>query len=576
MELGKQLDASGRAWRGRLICLLLLVLPARVPAQDSSAVTGQISSVKELYDAGQWEAVVEATPETSEEPAELELYRGLALARLERWADAQRAFEAGLARSPRDTRFFDELAGLAYREKELWRTERLLRRALRINPNDDYANDLLATSYFLEGNLEAALKYWNRVGKPRLSDLLFSPQPRVKPIILDRAFEFSRGAAWQRNQFLTTRALLGNLHIFSGMRFDLEAQPDDTFHLVFDSVEKGPWGSSKWEGLLSLLRGLPYQTVYPEIFNLNRSGLNWLSSLRWDREKRRVFSEVAAPLGDDPKWRYRIYFDARNENWNLTNTFLPSLPSPTGLNLEKATGGIELQSIVSGRWSWSAGLAYSYRTFRNLQGLPLQAGTFFTSGSSFSYQARVARSLVRFPERRFTLDSSATGEIGTFLSGPLGRYGRLEGDLQSTWLPQARGDDYEIQGRLRGGRTFGEVPFDEFFVLGFDRDTDLWMRGHPGLAGGEKGNAPLGRGYVLANWEVSKIVHSGPFVVLKVGPFVDTGQVYDSSGYFGSRKWLWDTGVQVKVRILGSFEFVVGYGKDLRSGNNSIFTTVTP
>jgi hypothetical protein len=129
---------------------------------------------------------------------------------------------------------------------------------------------------------------------------------------------------------------------------------------------------------------------------------------------------------------------------------------------------------------------------------------------------------------------------------------------------------------LRGGRTFGDVPFDELFVLGFDRDTDLWMRGHPGLLGGEKGNAPLGRNYVLANWEIGKIVHSWPFVVLTVAPFVDTGQVDDPSGYFGSRKWLCDADVQVKLRVLGSFDVVVGYSKDLRSRNNSVFTTVTP
>ena len=43
-----------------------------------------------------------------------------------------------------------------------------LRRALRLAPRDDYTNNFLATIYFLEGNLDAALKYWNRSGKPLL------------------------------------------------------------------------------------------------------------------------------------------------------------------------------------------------------------------------------------------------------------------------------------------------------------------------------------------------------------------------------------------------------------------------
>jgi hypothetical protein len=60
-----------------------------------------------------------------------------------------------------------------------------------------------------------------------------------------------------------------------------------------------------------------------------------------------------------------------------------------------------------------------------------------------------------------------------------------------------------------------------------------------------------------------------------VGPFLDSGKISDPSGYFGSPKWLWDTGMQAKIRVLGSFEFALGYGKNLRSGNNSFYTTVS-
>jgi hypothetical protein len=102
----------------------------------------------------------------------------------------------------------------------------------------------------------------------------------------------------------------------------------------------------------------------------------------------------------------------------------------------------------------------------------------------------------------------------------------------------------------------------------------LWMRGHPGLLSGQKGNAPLGREYVLANTEIDKIVYTAPFMAFRLGPFLDTGKAYDPSGYFGSPKWMWDTGAQLKIRVLGSFEFVLGYGRDLRSGRNSFFTAL--
>jgi tetratricopeptide (TPR) repeat protein len=575
MELHGRLDSAGAAADRRLIFLLLLLfLPNRALPQATLPTTDRISEVKKLYDAQRWSEVIQTVPESPDEAADLELYRGLALAQLQRWGEAKKAFEAGLVRNPRDARFLVELAGIAYREKQFSRAKRELRRALAIDGRDDYANNFLASIYFLEGNLEAALKYWNRAGKPKLEDLTFDPQPRLNPLLLDRAFAFSRGSEWRRDPFLTTQARLEGLDLFPHMLFELEALADGSFDLKFRGSERNGWGSTKWEGLISLLRGLPYQSVYPEFYNLDHGGLNWRSLVRWDDEKRRVFTEIAAPLGENPGVRYRIYFDGRNENWDLRNTITSSTTSSAHLNLEKAVAGADI-SVASGRWQWKSSVEYSYRKFRNLAGVPPQTAAFFTNGSAIALRSRVGRSLIRFPERRFRLDSSATGEFGTFFENPLNRYGRIEGSLPVDWFPQAKGEDYEMQGNLRGGRTFGKVPFDELFMLGFERDNDLWLRGHPGLRNGEKGNAPLGRNYVLANWEMNKIVYKGAFFTVKLGPFLDSGKIYDPSGNFGSPKWLWDTGIQAKIRLLGSLEFVLGYGKDLRSGNNSFFTTVT-
>ncbi len=108
------------------------------------------------------------------------------------------------------------------------------------------------------------------------------------------------------------------------------------------------------------------------------------------------------------------------------------------------------------------------------------------------------------------------------------------------WLPQSQGDDYEIQQRFRTGKTFGDVPFDELFILGLERDNDLEMRGHIGTRDGRKGSAPLGRNYFLSNWEADKNVYSNGIFTVKLGPFLDTGKITDASTGLGSQKWLWD------------------------------------
>src|SRR4029077_20263736 len=187
MELYPQLDIVGGAASRRLIFLLAFLFVHAAPTLPQAAppATDRKSQITKLYDAGRWNEVIAAVPESSNENPDLELYRGLALAHLQRWPEAAKTFEAGLANHPRDARFLTELAGIAYREKQFSRAKRELRRALAIEPRDAYANDFLASIYYLEGNLEAALKYWNRTGKPKLADLIFNPQPRLSPLILD-------------------------------------------------------------------------------------------------------------------------------------------------------------------------------------------------------------------------------------------------------------------------------------------------------------------------------------------------------------------------------------------------------
>ncbi len=534
-----------------------------------------MAEVKQLYDAGHWSEVVDAVPDLDNQSADLQIYRGLALAKLERWDDAQKTFEAGAELYPRDPRFLVELGGIAYRQKAFSAAEQHLRRALAIQPQDDYSNNFLASIYFLDGNLEAALKYWNRAGRPQLADLRFERQPKLMPLVIDRAVRFSPGTTWRRDAFLRTELQLGALDLYPHRVYDLQAQPDGSFKLTIRSSERNSWGSTKWEGALSLLRGLPYESVYPEFYNLDKKGVNWRSFFRWDDQKRRLSSELAAPLALNPAVRYRIYFDARNENWNISSTLAPNAPALAGLNLEKAAAGGEIRFIPSGRWEWNTGVEYSYRKFRDLVAIPAPASSFFTNGSSLALRAGVKRSLIRFPETRFAVDSSASAEVGTFFENPLGRYGRLEGGLAATWYPKSRGDDYEMQASLKGGKTFGLVPFDELFTLGFERDNDLLLRGHPGLINGQKGRAPMGRDFVLANSEFDKVLHGNGLFSVRLGPLLDTGRIYDPSGFLGTRNWLWDTGAQAKIRVLGNVEFVLGWGKDLRTGNNSFFTKVS-
>ena len=577
MAAKPQLDAAGGARKGRVIRFLVVLMLFGFPvfAQDQPPEQARLAGAQKAFDAGNWEEAASLARGPADQSPNLDFLMGLALARQEKWSEAKQSFESGFRKAPGDSRFLVELAGIAYKQKDFRVAKNRLHASFRLNEKDAYAREFLATIYFLEGNLEAALKYWNPEGKPQLRSVAFAPSLKLKESLRNRMLAFNAPQVLTGDALLTTESRLDNLGVFSNRRIELTPTDSGNYDVTLHLGERNGWGDSKLEGIVSLLSGLPYATVYPEFYNLGHGAVNATSLARWDPEKRRVSVALSLPVYGDPGLRLRVYADARNENWNLTRTFFGSAAPLGDLNIRRVAAGAEFRAVVDGNWNWTSGAEIARRNFRNLPG-PLSSSErpFFTGTTSLSAWLGTGRSLLRVPERRFTLDASAQLEAGREFSDGLGPFGTLRGSLLAHWLPQAQGDDYEIETRIRAGGTAGKVSIDRLFQLGIERDNDLWLRGHSGTSAGRKGAAPLGRRYFLANWELDKNIYRNGFFTLKLGPFLDSGKVADSSRLFGSERWLWDSGVEAKVRVSGSFTVVFSYGRDLRGGRNVFYGSV--
>ena len=391
--------------------------------------------------------------------------------------------------------------------------------------------------------------------------------PRVNPVLLDRAFAAAPATLLQLDDFLRTRDRIGSLEIFSPYRLELDPRRDGKFDLVFRPHERNGWGSTSTERMLHLARGIPYQTLHLEVFNLKRSAVNSISLIRWDAEKRRAFTSLSGPLEGDPKWRFRIHLDGRRENWDLSQNIREVTLPATEFNLQKLEAGAELGSRTNGRWEWSSAAEVSHRQFVN----PPEQSTLFTEGLALKYRFQVNGRILAIPERRLTIAPFATAEMAKIFAASGNTYSKIQGGLGWRWHARAQGDDYLMTGQFRAGKTAGEPPFDELFNLGLDRDQEFWFRGHPGTHNGKKGSGPLGRDYLLVNFEFDKEIYNNGILRLSSGPFLDAGKVYDRRTSFGFEKWLCDAGIQAKIRILGALTVVFLYGKDLRSGGNTFY-----
>ena len=580
MERRREMDAAGRASARipliRTACPLLIVACCILSAFASNPQADcSVDQIKHLSAQQRWQEVVEFAPCVTPPSADVQFDYGTALAKLERWADASNAFRAGQRLAPTDKRFPQELAGIAFKQKKYAEAVQNLRDALRLDPGDNYTNDFLATVYFLQGNLEAALKYWNRVQKPVIANVSETPKPKVNPALLDRAFAFafSPATVLRLPDLLTTQERIDGLDIFPKYRFDLQAREDGRFDLEFINRERNGFGNGTLESLFLVFGGLPFQTIYPEYFNLKHSAINITSLFRWDAEKRRVLASLSGPVQRNPKWRYDIQLDLRSENWDIRNSFTGPAPLLGSLNLRRESLGASFTAFESGRWKWSAGAELSHRDFRSVVPGVALTSCLLAKGYELKQLARLDADLWRIPEHRIDLSGALSSHLARLYSQPGHTFDKLQGSLQLHWLPKPEGDDYEVQHQLRAGRTLGDLPFDELFVLGVERDNDLWMRAHIGTRNGRKGSAALGRNYFLSNLQIDKNVYEKGLLTLKLGPFLDTGKISDSFPGLGSHKWLWDTGAQLTVKAFG-VGVVFCYGKDLRSGNNAIYVSM--
>lgn len=545
-------------------------------AHSKTDTTTANVEIQQRYDEKNWAEVVRQVEALPARTADVNFAYGMALAHLQRWTEARTALLAGEHQCPQQKRFAEELAGVAFELKHYPESARWLRKALRLDPGDQYANSFAGTAYLLMGNMNAALKYWNRVQKPYVGTLQFDPQLRLQRLILDRAFAFSPAAMLNEPDYETTRARLDALGIYPAYNIALSARSDEKFDVEFHATERNGFGSSPLDMIISTFSGAAYETVYPSYFNIGGTATNVESLLRWDSQKRRAWVSISSPLRDLPQWRGTLQLDARNENWAIRDSFTGVAPVLGSFTLDRQSLTAYFTGIPTGRVQWTAGAEVSNRRFHNVvQGTALSP-EMVAPGFALEALGSIQSKMLEIPEHRFTITAKGSAELArlwpsqTQLANEPHVFSKLQGGATAHWFPQADGDAYEVQQRVRAGKLFKAAPLDELYLIGMERDTDLWLRGHVGTRDGRKGSSPLASDFFLANSDFLRRIYSNGLISIKAGPLFDVAHISSPTGGFVPEQWLFDTGMQIRLTALGT-SVVFTWGHDLRSGNNAFY-----
>ena len=162
-----------------------------------------------------------------------------------------------------------------------------------------------------------------------------------------------------------------------------------TFFSATASATDG--GRAPLEKLFLLFRGLPFQSITPEIYNLRHQAINFVSMYRWDAEKRRVLARLSSPFQANPKFRYAWTADLRSENWDIRNSFQGPAPVLESFNMRREAVGVDFAAFESGRWQWSAGAEVSHRDFRSVSAGTALTPSLLTKGYQLKQIAQVKR-----------------------------------------------------------------------------------------------------------------------------------------------------------------------------------------
>ncbi len=552
---------------GILAAALLLCGPRAVG--QCAVASDDDARLRVLYEAHKWTEVVAAAQRMASHSGDVDFEYGMALAHMQRWEDARAALITGRRQCPGQKRFPLELAGVLFQQKKYPDAAVWIEKGLKIDPQDEYAIDFAGTDFLLMGNLDASLKYWNRIRKPQI-DLLKLDQLHVQRLLLERAFVFSPQAELRRADYESSEVRLDALGVFPAYSIKLDARSDGKFDAEFHAIERNRFGNGWVQSLVSVFAGLPYETIYPSYFNLGESATNFDSLLRWDAQKRRVWLSASGPLRYLPQWRWEIKADGRDENWSIRDSFAGTAPVLGSFKFKREAASGIVTSIHSGRFGWSSGAELSHRTYSHVVDGSALTAELVTPGFALKHLASAHAQLLDVPEHRLTLTTTASSEFARLFESQPRLFEKLQGGATLHWLPQAEGDKYEFVQRVRGGGIAGLAPVDELWMIGVERDGDLWLRGHIGTRDGRKGSSPIADRYFLSNADFFRNVWGNGLISVKAGPLLDVAKTSSPTSGLANMQWMVDTGVEVKLSVLGT-GVVLTYGRDLRTGNNAFY-----
>src|SRR5437773_10199587 len=258
------------------------------------------------------------------------LYLGIAYDHMKEFQKSEDTLKEGSQRYPEDFRLHNQLADLylEYNDREAAKSE--LERALAVDANNNYASDLLATINMSEGEVQAALRSWNRSGRPVINDILHNYYLTFGSWVVRDAVAFHPAGILKYSQWKTTESRLFETDNFANVGLEIEPTvvPDQYNAIVRTTARTNSLGAF----LFGIFKGAPVETSYVDLWNIANSGMNFNGNYRWETNRRRADGRFKIPLPLAGLLHLEVGNTWRAERWDVSQPIRPDLKSNAGFD----------------------------------------------------------------------------------------------------------------------------------------------------------------------------------------------------------------------------------------------------
>src|SRR5437016_10997290 len=277
----------------------------------------QVDEARDAIDKGEYVRAVNILSEALESSptADTYLYLGIAYGRMKEYQKAEDLLKEASQRYPQDPRFYNELGDfyLANNDRDAAKSE--LRRALVVDPANNYASDLLATIDMSEGEVQSALRSWNKSGRPVINDILHNYYLTFGSWVVRDAVAFHPAGVLTYSEWKTTESRLLETGNFANVGLEIEpTRVPDQYNAVVRTTTKN---NSFSNFLFGIFKGAPIETSYVEFSNIANSGITFNGKYRWETNRRRLEGGLKIPVPFAGLLDLELGNTWRAERWDL-------------------------------------------------------------------------------------------------------------------------------------------------------------------------------------------------------------------------------------------------------------------